>query len=410
MKKIVLAIAIIATSISSYAQLGGLLKKAKDKITEKKTVETTTTAANNNQTATLNNPPTAPTNEGSNTKIIVQKGENTPEGYYLFDNPLGKILIASKPFSNASNNTKTTFQSNEFIYGRLQLKSGTIKEAFKFGEKEKGIPFHSLEYVVFVYKKGETKYNNDRLWNSCLVTDADLTKNYFDFDILPNPQNATTIISALANFSAGKSTAPLYAAINPTVFYEDGTYKINIILRNAVNDAWGKALEQKKWPTFETDFDYLFNANDVAALKKNKELAATNAQNNMQNLANAAQELPEQWLEKSSALVMGLTQDKLLQMLLGDDLKSLKLIKFFASSSNGGWTAIYDQGNVLPTYRKSNQYYTVFYKIVNPTNSNNGKCWFQTFGLRQQYMGGGTYGVATIDANEWHFAECDKMK
>ena len=407
MKKIIIISSIILTTMSGYAQLGGLLKKAKDKVTEKKTVETTTTATNNNQTTTPNNPAT---NEGSNAKIIMQKGENTPEGYYLFDNPLGKILIANKPFSNASNNTKNTFQSNEFIYGRLQLNSGTIKEAFKFGEKEKGTAFYSLEYVVFVYKKGETKYNNDRLWNSCLVKDADLSKSYFDFDILPNPQNATTIISALANFSAGKSTAPLYAAINPTVFYEDGTYKINIILRNPVNDAWGKALEPKKWPTFETDFDYVFNANDVAALKKNKELAATNAQNNMQNLANAAQELPEQWKEKSSALVMGLTQDKLSQMLCGADLKSLKLIKFFASSSNGGWTAIYDQGNVIPTYRKSNQYYTVFYKIVNPTNSNNGKCWFQTFGLRQQYMGGGTYGASTIDANDWHFVECKKMK
>jgi hypothetical protein len=394
MKKISLSIVIILfATLSTQAQLGGLLKKAKDKVTEKKEVkenkqedteEKTTSKAVNNKT---NN-----------------SDPNTPDTYFLVNNPLGKILFSNQPFSASTVSGKTKFASNEFIYGRLQLNSGTIKEALKIEEKDAKNPYYNFQYVVVVYHNKEDKYNNEQIWNSCLLKDADLDKNYLDFDVLPSPDKATTIISALSDFSAGKSTAPLYAAIQPNIFAEDGMYKVDVIIRNPTKDSWGNLLVKDKWPTFEADFDFEFTANDVALLKKNYELASNNAKN---AAANANTPLPKQWKEKSSALVMGFTQAQLINMYensFTSKMDAHTVVKFHASSSNGGWTT---QNNDygIPIYRYSNQWYTIFIKYTN------GKtCYYHGFGLRQQYNGGGTYGKAFIDKNEYYMTDCGQMK
>ena len=404
-KKQILTIVIILLSLLNVqAQPGGLFKKVKDNVTEEKTIASNSSTNVNIETTTQ-----AYTNNSnvSNTEDNAVNDENTPKGYFLVNNPLGKITFSNEPFTKGTSGTKTVFNSNEFIYGRLQLNSGTIKDAFKIGNKGKDIPFHSLEYVVVIYKNGEKKYNNNQIWNNCLVKDADLSKSYFDFDVLPNPKNATTIISALADFSAGKSTAPLYSAINPQVFSEDGTYKVDVIIRHAVSDAWGKELEKEDWPTFEMDFDFVFNSNDIATLKKNKELASETANNNMTAAAAAVQELPKEWSSKSAALVMGFTQAQLVSMYQNSFTSKMDahtVVKFHASSSSGGHTVVNNDYGI-PVYRYSNQWYTIFIKYAN------GKtCYFQGFGLRQQYNGGGTYGKPMIDKNEYHMVDCEKMK
>lgn len=336
---------------------------------------------------------------------IAQKGDvNVPDTYYLVNNPLGKISFSNQPFSATATGSKTKFSSNEFIYGRLQLNSGTIKEALKINEKAANSKYYSFEYVVVVYRNKESKYNNEQIWNSCLLRDADLDKNYLDFDVLPSPDKATTIISALSDFSAGKSTGPLYAAIQPNVFYEDGIYKVDVIIRNPTKDGWGNLLEKGKWPTFEADFDFEFNTNDVATLKKNKELASTKAANEIRN---GITPLPKQWTEKTSAPAMGLTQAQLITLYensFDSKLDPHTVVKFHSSSSNGGWTTVNNDYGI-PIYRYSNQWYTIFVKYAN------GKaCFFQGFGLRQQYMGGGTYGKTFLDKNDYRMADCGSMK
>lgn len=340
--------------------------------------------------------------------LIIAKAQkadiNVPDTYYIVNNPLGKISFSNQPFSATSVSGKTKFSSNEFIYGRLQLNSGTIKEALKISEKDKQNPYYNFEYVVVVYRNKENKYNNEQIWNSCLLKDADLDKNYLDFDVLPSPDKATTIISALSDFSAGKSTAPLYAAIQPNVFSEDGIYKVDVIIRNPAKDGWGNVLPKDKWPTFEADFDFEFNANDVTTLKKNKELASTKAADEIRN---GITSLPKQWTEKTSAPAMGLTQAQLITMYQNSFDKKLDphtVVKLHSSSSNGGWTTVNNDYGI-PIYRYSNQWYTIFVKY-----SNGKACFFQGFGLRQQYMGGGTYGKTFLDKNDYHMADCGSMK
>ena len=439
MKKIVLAIAIIATSISSNAQFGSLLKKAKDKVTEKKTVETSTTATSNSQNTTNGNGNTSKlsipksdvsftlfdqkygyrsaSNDGTVATFIadkrmfspyrhVRKYEETGCFHFAKDypelapvvEPLNNDLVISfsnSSFSNTGANVANSFTSGQNIYGKISTTKGTLKDALKISDNDDGI---KISFTL--YDNEEETINSFSIGETFILTAAQANSKSVTFDIIPD----------LKNYTTGKQsdfTAVSFAANHTQyVFKRNGNYNVGVFVKNEKVDDWGKPIYGDDI-IFANFFDYTFSAKDAAKIKKEQSEI-----NDLKNVAkkNAITELPEQWKEKSSALVMGLTQDKLTQMLLGADLKSLKLIKFFASSSNGGWTAIYDQSAVIPTYRKSNQYYTVFYKIVNPANTNNGKCWFQTFGLRQQYMGGGTYGVSTIDANEWHFAECDKMK
>ena len=439
MKKIVLSITIIATSIIGNAQFGNLLKKAKDKVTDKKTVETTTTAASNNQTTTNGNSNNnkfntaksdasftlfdqnygyrSASNDGTVAKFIedkrmfspyrhIRKYEEKGSFHFAKDYPelvpvmeqINNDLVISfsnSPFTSTGANVANSFTAGQNIYGKITTAKGTIKDALKIADSDDGV---KISFTL--YDNEEETINSFSTGETFLLTAAQANSKSVTFDIIPDLKNYTT--GKQSDFTAGTFAA------NHTqyIFKRNGNYKVGVYVKNEKVDDWSKPIYGKDI-VFANFFDYTFSAKDAAKIK-NDQSEINDLKNEMKK--NAITELPEQWKQKTSALVMGLSQDKLLQMLLGADLKSLKLIKFFASSSNGGWTAIYDQGNVIPTYRKSNQYYTVFYKIVNPTNSNNGKCWFQTFGLRQQYMGGGTYGVATIDANDWHFAACEKMK
>lgn len=390
---------LVAIAKNGSAQIGGsLIKKAKDKLTEKKELKDEKIVKQESN-SNVEEPKVNTTQSR-----ISNNDPNVPDKYYLVENPLGKITFSNQPFSSSTVTSKSKFASSEFIYGRLKLNNGTVKEALKIGEKAKGSSYYSFEYVIVVFRNKENKYNNEQIWNTCLLRDADLEKNYLDFDVLPNPEKATTIISALPDFSAGKSTAPLYGAIKPTIFSEDGIYKIDVIIRNPIIDGWGRDLAKDKWPTFEADFDFEFNSTDVAKLTKNYETATAQAN---YAIKNSITPMPKQWTEKSSTLAMGFTQAQLISMYenhFSSKLDPHTVIKFHASPSNGDWTIVKNDFGI-PIYRYSNQWYTIFIKY------NNGKaCFFQGFGLRQQYSGGGTYDKVIIDDQEYKMADCELMK
>ncbi|MGF2412299.1 MAG: hypothetical protein ACQUYJ_08235 [Ferruginibacter sp.] len=449
-KLLLCGVILFTAATNTNAQLGGLLKKAKDKVTPPSQTQATTpssTPTQTNKPAIMENTKETANEKtettfylydqqygyssgGSNytvAQFINQKRTFRPndhirksdeKGTFHFAKDYPELAPVMEPINNAISisfhtpynvevgKTITSFTSKSYIYARITANTGTIKEALKIGEKDAKNPFYNFEYVVVVYHNKEDKYNNEQIWNSCLLKDADLDKNYLDFDVLPSPDKATTIISALSDFSAGKSTAPLYAAIQPNIFAEDGMYKIDVIIRNPTKDGWGNLLAKDKWPTFEADFDFEFNANDVAMLKKNKDLASSQA---VEAAANAPRPLPKQWKEKSSALAMGYTQAQLMALYessFSGKFAPYTVIKFHASASNGGWT-VQNNEYGIPRYRYSNQWYTVFVQFKDGKKA----CFFQGFGLRQDYQGGGTYGKVFCDKNDsYHYADCAEMK
>ncbi|MDZ4794063.1 MAG: hypothetical protein SGI83_07280 [Bacteroidota bacterium] len=49
----------------------------------------------------------------------------------------GNMFFSNQPFTTSSANSKNSFTSAGYIYGRIELLSGTIKEAFKIKEDER---------------------------------------------------------------------------------------------------------------------------------------------------------------------------------------------------------------------------------------------------------------------------------
>ena len=441
MKKYIIALLLlVAVNVNTQAQLGGLLKKAKDKITEKKveekkadvvtektpesktSIESKTAEANSElefQFIGLTNSygEYGPRDETITLKKIKswdkqffplecvrkvgEKGvfhfvKDYPElaPYTKAENKDLKITFSSEPRKEGKG-VVSTFTSKSHIYARLENTKGTLKDAFKFTGKD------DLLTVRFVTFNDETvTYENVN--SKIYLTDKQINEKYIDFDILPEAIKAT--FNTLTEDSYYMSN--IYNLFTQRNFPKSGNYKMGVEVYGITKDEWGSS---EKGDIIRTGgyFDFTFSPSDIATINTERQ---TIWDTRKDGIAKAPRPLPSEWTAKTSALTMGVTQDKLLQMLLGNEAKFHKVIKFFASSSSGGWTAVYDQGAVLPRYRHSNQYYTVFLKIINPASANVGKCWFQTFGLRQQYMGGGTYGVSTMDANDWYFTECDKMK
>ena len=430
----------IAITITTQAQLGGLLKKAKDKVTEKKPEEKKLETVVENKSENTTTPTLKATDINSDVKfefvagfygpsdgyndvkksMQILKDENKKyhvldlvrkvgeKGIFHFVKDYPELAPYTKPFNNdikisfsiepfkEGKGVVNNFTSKSHIYARVESTKGTLKDAFKFTGKDDIL---TISFVAFNDETEKVDFANPEA--KIYLTEKDINEKYIDFDILPEASKAT--FHAIDENKYYIST--IYNLFTQRNFPKSGNYKMGVEVESEVKDEWGNGSKDKI--NYGGYFDINFSPNDVATINTERQTIWENRKN---GIANAPRPLPSDWTTKSSALTMGVTQDKLLQMLLGADAKYYKLIKFFASSSSGGWTAVYDEGSSIPRYRHSNQYYTVFFKVVNPSSANVGKCWFQTFGLRQQYMGGGTYGVSTMDANDWYYTECDKMK
>jgi hypothetical protein len=407
---------LLVFTTTANAQLGSLLKKAKDKLTEKKPAaepkkETAVQPPAQSKTEPAQKPEASDDDEESPKKDITKKmgssknnDANTPDGYFVVDNPLGKIYFDNKPFTANTTENKTTFKTSDYIYARLQLKSGTVKDALKILPKKEPTDFYSFNYIAVLYKNKKEVYSNQVAWHHCLLRDADLDKNYLDIDILPNPGNLQTIMAPLVDFANGKGPAPLYTAVQRQDFKEEGTYKVDIIIQNETVDVWGNREKEDKWPTFEADFDLNFSNADVAALIANDKKATENAAAAFEKIAAKSQPLHEGWSLKSGAPVASYSAAKYNQQ-YSKFYPTVKIVKTYMKPDNG-WSVIKDNDNILPIYKYSSQWVTYFCKTTD------GKCYYHTCNLRQNYEGGGRYGAAFLAVfdSEITYVDCEKMK
>ncbi len=431
MKKITLSFTILFfATLTTQAQLGGLLKKAKDKVSEKKeatktdatpkveNVETKngTTSLNSNATFELYDQKYGYRSGGTNytvAQLSSQKYTFSPyshirkaneKGTFHFAKDYPELAPLMQPINNAITVTfytpydvevgitKNSFTSKSFIYARITATTGTIKDALKIGDQD-GIRFG---FTLYNDDDENIKTQEDQL--DFDITPAQANSKSITVDIIPDPQIYK--VSKQGAFWPGATFVGMH---DQSTFTKNGAYKVGFFVKNEKVDDWGKPI----WGDdiiFNGYFNYDFNANDVAAIKKDADLL-----NDLRVSAikNVITELPKQWTEKTSNTVMGFTQAQLISMYQNSFTSKMDahtVVKFHASSSNGGWTT---QNNDygIPIYRYSNQWYTIFIKYAN------GKtCYYQGFGLRQQYNGAGTYRKAFIDKNEYHMTDCSAMK
>lgn len=433
MKKIFSIALISFATANTNAQLSGLLKKAKDKVTVPGQIQTSTptqantpaiventkeaTNAKSETTFYLYDQQYGYRSGGSNYTVAsfiadkrmfdpyqhIRKSEEKGTFHFAKDYPelasITKpvnndltITFSKKTFTGGGEEITNSFATANGIYAKITATKGTLKDALKLADDDDGIMVHFV-----LYDDVDETINKFATFEKFKLTDAQAKGKSITFDIIPN----------LANFSDGKQSdfwvGTFARKHDQYTFKQNGKYKVGVLVSNEIVDDWGKPVYGKD-VQYTSFFDYNFSAKDAAAVFEEADKV-----NDLKNAAkkNAITPLPKQWTEKTSAPAMGLTQAQLVSMYensFNPKMDPHTLVKFHASPSNGGWTTVNNDYGI-PIYRYSNQWYTVFIKY------NNGKaCFFQGFGLRQQYMGGGTYGKAFIDRNEYHMADCATMK
>jgi hypothetical protein len=197
-------------------------------------------------------------------------------GYRLpvnYDTVKGKIFFSDQPFTTGNTGSKKTFTSADYIYGRIELDAETINKAFRVFEPNVNYPHAYFLYRVYIFHNGqEMGFNSSR--NLCLLREKDKNNKWFNFDVLPEPSKASTVISGTQRFEYYSiGTVPLYGLIDPDNFKENGEYKIVVKFYTESYDAWGNMEPVEKWPVLEEEFAFIFNAKDVPMLKKNEAAA-----------------------------------------------------------------------------------------------------------------------------------------
>jgi hypothetical protein len=183
----------------------------------------------------------------------------------------GKIIFSKEQRPSKANST-ASFASGEYIYGSIDLGGKTVKDYFKLPAITQNYPYAYLFYIAEVYKGKDLIGDNS--WNMALVKDADKKSTVFNFDVLPEPGKAVTVLSGTPMYDAGLSAGPLYPLIAKQYFSESGTYTIRIRIYNRTLDAYGNEQPYDKWPTCQGSFTFVFKEEDVSKLLKNGDTAA----------------------------------------------------------------------------------------------------------------------------------------
>lgn len=291
----------------------------------------------------------------------------------------GKIHFASQPFT-AGTEGKTSFTSAEYIYGKIELTSATIKEAFKIKEDENKPA--SLRCRLNILKGGEViHYGTSR--DYVLVKEESKNSRTLLLDIMPEAAKATTLYSMLEDFSAGFGFNPLAGLIKngqlPT-----GDYRIRITVYTETVNAYGSLQSEDKWPTLEGEFDLRFSEDDVANILANSEKLREIVVEN----AFRYDKLPDVFSKPGKLTDPNATQAKI-AAILKRDLPKRQILKWVAESYDGPYWHIAKDDFGLPRYKYFNPHIWMAYKI-------DGKCYVGSVTLRQVYSGGGTYGPLQV--------------
>ncbi|CAN5792499.1 hypothetical protein BH10BAC3_BH10BAC3_23650 [soil metagenome] len=181
----------------------------------------------------------------------------------------GKMYFSDKPFTTTNEGSKKSFTSAEYIYGRFELDNASIQEAFRIFEPNENYPHAYFFYRVYIYFNEQEMGFNSSV-NLCLLRGDSRKNKWFNFDVLPEPAKATTALCGTNRFNTSLSTTPLYSLINADNFKQNGEYKIAIKFYYESYDAFNNMEPVEKWPTMEESFSFVFNAKDVAQIKKNE--------------------------------------------------------------------------------------------------------------------------------------------
>ena len=402
-KNLAIYIAILAVTLSfavnGYAQIGDLINKAKELIEKKKNKQKDKTE--NPQTSKEQTNGSGQSSGGNDNSDEARIKKAQSEIMQVKPSGVGKIYFSNKPFTETREGSKTSFTSGEYIYGRFETSGGTLRDVLKFSPINKENPRHKLIYNLYLYyvHKGlgiSPQTALESISPFAVLTEADLDKTYWNFDVLPEPAKAATRIYNLVGMEIESENGP-YALYNYLKNYaEEQTYTIRIELQKQSTDFRGKVEGEEKWLTVEGRATLDFKGTDFSRIKADGEQMEANrkqrflkAKEDAENAETANEALPEEWTLRSNTLLSGLTETSLKAMFLQDHpyWVQKQIIKLYATPAASTERTVVPNELGIPKYRYVRQKFTVFVKVVGED-----KCFYQRFTPAQAYSGGGTYG------------------
>jgi len=297
----------------------------------------------------------------------------------------GKIFFSNQPFATGNAGSKTNFSSGEFIYGRLELDGQTVKEAFKISDKNVGSAHSFLFYTVTIFFKGsEIRSNLIGSPRKILLPEMEKQNRWVNFDVLPEPAKASTILMSSEKFNSSRNTVPFYRMIDTASFKENGDYRVVVNLSLQTYDSSGKAEPQAKWTSIEGNFNFNFKREDVAQIKKNEKEADAIIRETLFDLG----KLPEAFDSPAKITDPNLNAEKL-SAILKKDITHLAVIKFALGSYKDSLWKI-----------EKDKYGEISRKILVPrlyiAYKKEDKCFVDNVQLAQKYLGEGIYGNLSV--------------
>ena len=333
-----------------------------------------------------------------------------------------KFYFSDQPFTNSHSGAKTTFNSQDFIYGRLELNSKSISEAFKL-EAQPSKNFHYLNYGILITPKGknanELNYNQTvkyTVYNSSrpiLIRTEEEKNTWFNFDILPDPVHLTTLEGSSDlpeninefKFAAGMDLLTRENSIRQH-FPENGDYTVQLVIWNYAFDDWGKPLESEKNIVALGAFDYQFNAKDGATLIGNSQKRLDGVLL-AQAMKNKYTKLPDWWNGKpftpADAVLKPATITAMIKNYCANNGLTYINHKIYPGSTSG-WSIATDSQSGFPVSRRSNIEAWTLYK------DEQGRCRFAVALIDEKYAGAGTFGSPYINGLSGEFIDCSAIK
>lgn len=311
------------------------------------------------------------------------------------ENAVGNIYFSDKPFpaGGSTEGSKKSFTSSEFIYGRLVLKSGTLRSVFKPSTSEKNPGMFSIGLVLSI--------DNKAFWSlsHSLIPESDIDKSYWDFDVFPAPETASTV-RTVEEFGKSSGPAEDYYQHLTNKYTTEGNYKYIVKISGDRRDFRGNP----KAPGVEIkgELNFQFSGADYqkisANLKKlNSDFSVKKADMNP---------LPKEWTLKSNPLLPGLTIATVNSAYLRTvgTSSGVRVIKTYAYPAGSKTPVIYKNSLGLPVHREFQQWFMVF------TKQKDNKCFYRQIIPVQYYAGGGRYsGYGVTWNNDSVPISCSKI-
>lgn len=298
--------------------------------------------------------------------------------------PEAAFYFSDQPFANNHAAAKNSFGSGDFIYGRMELKGKTLKEAFHL-ENIKNGPYY-LNYYVVSFKNDKLLGSCNGIWHILSVKENEINNTWLNFDVLPDPAKASSLIGRVGEnnmgiFEGNPPPMPLHQIINQQSFPQNDDYTIYVQFNLPGFDGWGNRLPDEKWPLAEGSFTFSFNSNDVAKLRED----GTKITENLKRKSSVVQALPGYFNNPVKISDPSVTVAKVTPVIknyLGSD--GYEVLKVAIEPAASMWSIVKNDLGLV-SYRYVTGYYKIVYK-------KDGSCSLGSVRIFQDHIGAGKYG------------------